>query len=121
MTVPYAPKFLQPDPDGSLSNSTTPTFKMRYTSSRGTADPAGQVQFVGTRVGQAGVLSQTPQNVLLSGWLGAPTINALPGALRDAGIVQVATGPGQGQLGDSEGRVYLTGGSDATGVVHSEV
>ncbi len=121
MSAPFAPKFLIPDPDGSLSNSTTPTFKMRYASSRGSADPAGQAQFVGTRVGQAGVLSQTPQTVLRSGWWGTPTTTPLPTALVDAGIAQIATGPGQGQLGDVEGRIYVTGGKDTGGTVHAEV
>lgn len=117
MTTPAQPQFLQPATPGLLSNTRGSntggdalTFKTRYSNPAASGNPAGQMRMLATRTGSAASgPAFTPQVAWDSGWVGAPTVNALPTALRQAGVAEI------------NNRVYVTGGLDSSNVAHAEV
>lgn len=110
MPQPYTPRFLQPDPEGQLSNTHVPSIKSRYMNSRGSADPAGQVRVWASRIGASpGASPSSSQTVWDMGYTGQSTINPLPTGLRGPGVTNF------------NGRIYVCGGVDGSGTVRSDV
>src|SRR6266566_6154048 len=117
MTTPAQPQWLQPASQGLLSNTRGSntgadalTLKTRYSNPAASGDPAGQMRMLATRTGSAASgPAFTPQVAWDSGWLGAPTTNALPTALRQAGVAEL------------NNRVYVCGGIDASNNIYSAV